>query len=260
MNKRNIWKYDETKELLQIMLEKNFAASFTTRHHRNVLIFRKIERLLFLRGYPYKNFEQIAVRWKNLKNLYTRAKRSKDPNQRQLFPFYEEMEELLSSVQTKPPESGSEQAMNDADTDDAAEETVDGGRHREASEDRTEQEETTQQDPRQSLPLSARPLRRNPRAYGRRRSTGFDAIIAESKQELSDEFYRTQKRLIDYEFSLHAQREEAYMNEIQSTTRAMLEEQTERFFCRLNEFFQDLSSFKDGATAANLEPVDPDGP
>ncbi|XP_058066502.1 uncharacterized protein LOC131216107 [Anopheles bellator] len=258
MNKRNVWKYDETKELLQIMMEKNFAAAFTTKHHRNVVIYRKIERLLFLRGYPHKNFGQIAVRWKNLKNLYMRAKRSNDANQRQLFPFYEEMDVLLNSVKTNPPESSSERVVNDGDTDDVVEEMDD--RSREASEDRTEQDETTEQNPKQSLPLSARSLRRNPRAYGRRRSTGFHAIIAESKQELSDEFYRTQKRLIDYEFSLHAQREEAYMKEIQSSTRAMLEEQTERFFCRLNEFIQDLSSFKASAEAptksADLEPVD----
>uniref|UniRef100_A0A182SSZ5 Uncharacterized protein n=1 Tax=Anopheles maculatus TaxID=74869 RepID=A0A182SSZ5_9DIPT len=67
------------------------------------------------------------------------------------------------------------------------------------------------------------------------RNGKLGATLAMSKQELSDEFYRSQKRLIDYEFSLYVRKEEEFINRMQESTRTMLEEGMDQFFTRLKE-------------------------
>uniref|UniRef100_A0A182PIH6 Myb/SANT-like DNA-binding domain-containing protein n=1 Tax=Anopheles epiroticus TaxID=199890 RepID=A0A182PIH6_9DIPT len=201
MNKRNIWKYEETKEMLQIMLDNNYAGSFSSKHRQNMEIFRKIENKMIESGYPYKNYMQIGVRWKNLKNLYMKAKRSNSKNEQQLFPFYEEMDNLLRQFYSHV--SGDENTTAEGDGDETTE----------LVENKT----------------PAAPERKHPR------KSVLDNTIATSKQELSDEFYRSQKRLIDYEFSLYVRKEEEMMDRIQETTRNMIEENMNKFFTHLKD-------------------------
>uniref|UniRef100_A0A182SLJ0 Myb/SANT-like DNA-binding domain-containing protein n=1 Tax=Anopheles maculatus TaxID=74869 RepID=A0A182SLJ0_9DIPT len=84
--------------MLQIMLDNSYASAFSSKHKQNMEIFRKIENKMIESGYHYKNYMQIGVRWKNLKNLYMKAKRSNSKNEQQLFPFYDEMDSLMSGL------------------------------------------------------------------------------------------------------------------------------------------------------------------
>ncbi|XP_049542779.1 uncharacterized protein LOC125955681 [Anopheles darlingi] len=259
--RRNVWKYDETKEMLQIMLENNFVQAFSTKHNTNVQIYRQIEKIMNERGFRHKTYEQIGVRWKNLKNLHMIAKRSNDLNERHLFPYYDEVDELVSLTKRKPRQitiqpklsarplntksrivtikaepveaSPSSQSLHMEialeDPDSAPDETV---------EERLEEDEEQVDD----LPARAPRVR----VYARRRMppgpkqpTRLQSAIASSKQDLNDEFYRTQKRLIDYEFNLHAQREEEYMQQINLSTKELMEEHMEAFFVRLKEFMDE---------------------
>ncbi|XP_050094154.1 uncharacterized protein LOC126576893 [Anopheles aquasalis] len=259
-NRRNVWKYEETKEMLQIMLDNNFVQQFSTKHNNNVQIYQQIEKMMIERGFRHKTYEQISVRWKNLKNLHMVAKRSNSQNERQLFPYYDEMDELLAFTKRKPPRQITIQPKLSTPTgkaknrrygtitegspssesihmeialeepDSAPDETV---------EDRLEEEEEEEIDD---------PPVRTPRArvYARRRLLSvpkrpnrLQSAIPASKHDLNDEFFRTQKRLIDYEFNLHAKREEEYMQQINLAMKELMEENMEAFFLRLRDFMED---------------------
>uniref|UniRef100_A0A182WBJ7 Myb/SANT-like DNA-binding domain-containing protein n=1 Tax=Anopheles minimus TaxID=112268 RepID=A0A182WBJ7_9DIPT len=242
MNKRNIWKYDETKEMLQIMLDNNYAGSFSNKHKQNMEIFRSIEHKMVESGYRYKNFLQIGVRWKNLKNLYTKAKRSNSKNEQQLFPYYEEMDSLLNrSLKNTSneeflckfdheqesgfkPENLTEKFHNTAN--DSAPEPEPEPFHMR----RKPKIESKSKSPTQVVihDVPAQPHKSD-------RNSKLNATIAASKQELSDEFYRTQKRLIDYEFNLYVRQEEEFIERMQESTRTMLEESMDTFFTRLKD-------------------------
>ncbi|XP_035786723.1 trihelix transcription factor GT-3b-like [Anopheles albimanus] len=263
-NRRNVWKYEETKEMLQIMLENNFVQSFSTKHNINVQIYRQIEKLMIERGFRYKTYEQIAVRWKNLKNLHMRAKRSDSPNERQLFPYYDEMDELLALTKRRPRQITIQpklpappvKAKSRIVTIKAEPIGTDGSPSTESIhmeialeepdsapdeplEERLEEDEEPEID---DLPVRAPRTRiysKRRLPPGPKRPNRLQSAIAASKQDLSEEFFRTQKRLIDYEFSLHAQREEEYMQQINLSTKELMEQNMEAFFVRLREFLDE---------------------
>uniref|UniRef100_A0A182K4C7 Myb/SANT-like DNA-binding domain-containing protein n=1 Tax=Anopheles christyi TaxID=43041 RepID=A0A182K4C7_9DIPT len=238
MNKRNIWKYEETKEMLQIMQDNSYAGSFSSKHKQNMEIFRKIENKMIESGYPYKNYMQIGVRWKNLKNLYTKAKRSNSKNEQQLFPFYEEMDNLLKRFY-KSETVSSEGNVGALDSGEVMGDTKNTSSVAESS---SGEHDRTFADikPARNVERSGVTIGR---AYGRltsgqkkaARKSALHTTIAMSKQELSDEFYRSQKRLIDYEFSLYVRKEQELIDRIQETTRTMMEENMNNFFTRLKD-------------------------
>uniref|UniRef100_A0A182MTW0 Myb/SANT-like DNA-binding domain-containing protein n=1 Tax=Anopheles culicifacies TaxID=139723 RepID=A0A182MTW0_9DIPT len=241
MNKRNIWKYEETKEMLQIMLDNNYAGSFSNKHKQNMEIFRRIEHKMVESGYRYKNFMQIGVRWKNLKNLYTKAKRSNSKNEQQLFPYYEEMDSLLNRSLKK---SSSEEYIctSDHEKEGYSLENSTEQFHNTANDSAPEAEtetvhiKTTHTNEQKHIsPTKVGTRHVSAQSHKPDRSSKLSATIAASKQELSDEFYRTQKRLIDYEFNLYVRQEEALIERMQETTRSMLEESMDMFFNRLKD-------------------------
>ncbi|XP_052895645.1 uncharacterized protein LOC128302837 [Anopheles moucheti] len=250
MNKRNIWKYDETKEMLQIMQDNSYAGSFSSKHKQNMEIFRQIENKMIESGYRYKNYMQIGVRWKNLKNLYMKAKRSNSKNEQQLFPFYEEMDCLLNSLLVK---TSSEEYLCKSD----AEETITAAEHSmdllsNANEDAAPQPQATERSTvnlkrkhtniPKKMPSTKVGMRYGPAPQSKPdRNSKLNATIPMSKQELSDEFYRSQKRLIDYEFNLYVRKEEEFIDRIHETTRTMLEESMDTFFTRLKDVLTNQS-------------------
>ncbi|XP_053663607.1 uncharacterized protein LOC128712758 [Anopheles marshallii] len=250
MNKRNIWKYDETKEMLQIMQDNNYAGSFSSKHKQNMEIFRRIENKMIESGYHYKNYLQIGVRWKNLKNLYMKAKRSKSKNQQQLFPYFEEMDCMLNHLPLK---TSSEEYLFTSEPDEtiaAAEHSIEQLSN--ANDDTAPKPQVTEVS---TVNLKRKhtdiPKKMASTKVGKRygpaqlpksdRNSKLNATIAMSKQELSDEFYRSQKRLIDYEFNLYVRKEEEFIDRIHETTRTMLEESMDTFFTRLKDVLANQS-------------------
>uniref|UniRef100_A0A182N991 Myb/SANT-like DNA-binding domain-containing protein n=1 Tax=Anopheles dirus TaxID=7168 RepID=A0A182N991_9DIPT len=238
MNKRNVWKYDETKELLQIMLDNQYAHSFSNKHKQNVEIFRQIEKAMIQSGYHYKSYLQIGVRWKNLKNLYMKAKRSNSKNEQQLFPFYDEMDSLLSGPSHR---AASEEHLTIPDQTEETECTETKVELHSVQSTDAEQTVRTDTEPRRPTSLKrCRFVTPKPFPSPLTRRTGqernrFEALVAMSKRELSEEFFRSQKRLIDYEFDLYARKEEEFIERIQQTTRTMLEESMDKFFNQLRD-------------------------
>lgn len=244
MNKRNIWKYEETKEMLQIMQDNNYAGAFSSKHKQNMEIFRKIENKMIESGYPYKNYMQIGVRWKNLKNLYTKAKRSNSKNEQQLFPFYDEMDNLLKRVGKS---VAGEECISALDPGEPVSVQINTSAASELStsvqDDTASVDNKTPSQPPRSVAVQRASVSTS-KTLGRytapgqkkpTRKNALDTTIAMSKQELSDEFYRSQKRLIDYEFSLYVRKEEELIDRIQETTRTMMEENMNTFFTRLKD-------------------------
>uniref|UniRef100_A0A182JMB8 Myb/SANT-like DNA-binding domain-containing protein n=1 Tax=Anopheles atroparvus TaxID=41427 RepID=A0A182JMB8_ANOAO len=224
MNRRNLWKYDETMELLFIMKQNNFPSQFSNKHNQNMQIFRLIEKQMTERGYRSKSGEQICVRWKNLKNLYQKVKRSNNKNEQDLFPYYVEMDELIGQQANK----FSKAAGRDNDDGTIASERD------ETVEDGSEKARTSRSTVRTRVPKKRRfPYASSAVERTVRPVSKLEATLASSKQELSDEFYRTQKRLIDYEFNLYMRKEEELIGQLQETTRSMLEEYMDRFFAHL---------------------------
>uniref|UniRef100_A0A182QQG6 Myb/SANT-like DNA-binding domain-containing protein n=1 Tax=Anopheles farauti TaxID=69004 RepID=A0A182QQG6_9DIPT len=241
-NKRNVWKYDETKELLQIMQDNNYAHSFSNKHKQNVEIFRKIEKAMIQSGYHYKSYMQIGVRWKNLKNLYMKAKRSNSKSEQQLFPFYDEMDRLLNGSSDRVASEEHLTTPDPTDEPDRNETLVDESDSVQSTGfDQIKQRGST--DLRQTrnkgrfvAPKSfPTPLTRRTGQGRSDRTNRFEALVAMSKRELSEEFFRSQKRLIDYEFDLYARKEEEFIERIQTTTRTMLEESMDNFFTQLKD-------------------------
>lgn len=235
--------------MLQIMQDNNYASSFSSKHKQNMAIFRKIENKMIESGYHYKNYLQIGVRWKNLKNLYTKAKRSNSKNEQQLFPFYDEMDCLMSGLLKQ---ASSEDYVSEPEESDTVLMGESTPEKRCNATDKTPSQTDTEASPvkrkreaSEAMTTGMSPVSRKAELNSYDvpahvhskpdRNGKLNATLAMSKQELSDEFYRSQKRLIDYEFSLYVRKEEELIDRMQQSTRAMLEEGMDKFFTRLKE-------------------------
>ncbi|KFB48794.1 hypothetical protein ZHAS_00016805 [Anopheles sinensis] len=237
MNRRNLWKYDETMEMLQIMKTNNFVRQFSNKHNKNMQIFRMIEQQMSARGYKTKSAEQICVRWKNIKNQYIKVKRSNSKNLQELFAFYEEMAELIDEKGNKSPQEAAAAPDDSAVSMPLAEENDTGDDKSPPVTWTSPRTAAVQQHMRTKVLKKRRSFitRGTIERKVRPSVSKLEATLASSKQELSDEFYRTQKRLIDYEFNLYMQKEEELIDQIQEKTRGMIEEYMDRFFNQLKE-------------------------
>uniref|UniRef100_A0A182Y2D3 Myb/SANT-like DNA-binding domain-containing protein n=2 Tax=Anopheles stephensi TaxID=30069 RepID=A0A182Y2D3_ANOST len=229
------------------MQDNSYASSFSSKHKQNMEIFRKIENKMTESGYRYKNYLQIGVRWKNLKNLYMKARRSNSKNEQQLFPFYDEMDSLMGGLLKQ---ASSEEYASELDETD----TITREQHTPVKKLCNANDPTPKRTEEEPVPVKrkrgtsvttmaeASPSRKaaelSPTVSVHTkvdRNGKLSATLAMSKQELSDEFYRSQKRLIDYEFSLYVRKEEELIDRMQESTRAILEEGMDKFFTRLKE-------------------------
>lgn len=95
--KRNLWDADETRAMLNIMIEQNYLSLFDGKTYKREELYKKIKEELCKCGYDGKNERQIETRWKNLKRNYWAAKKNYNAKsgERELCPFYEELEVLL---------------------------------------------------------------------------------------------------------------------------------------------------------------------
>ncbi|XP_067614753.1 uncharacterized protein mrt [Eurosta solidaginis] len=73
---RNLWRTNEIMEVLKIMQEINAIEMLSVKTVKSELIFRKVERIMFSRGFRKKSHVQIWTKWKFLKSTYSTSRRN----------------------------------------------------------------------------------------------------------------------------------------------------------------------------------------
>ncbi|XP_035783467.1 uncharacterized protein LOC118461820 isoform X2 [Anopheles albimanus] len=92
MARRNVWTYDETKELLAVIKDKGLIRYFG--EEQNKKLYGIAEAEMRKRGFPDKGAFQIEHKWKNLKRVYYKTKR--EDYLSESCEFFEELDELMS--------------------------------------------------------------------------------------------------------------------------------------------------------------------
>lgn len=100
MTKRNMWSYDETLEMLNIMLRQESLKAMNGRPFRKDKAFRLVYEEMVHRGYSTKDPKQIEYRWKNLKRQYVDLQKDPTLVDTNPFPYYDEIDVLMKG---KPP-------------------------------------------------------------------------------------------------------------------------------------------------------------
>uniref|UniRef100_A0A2M3ZC67 Putative trihelix transcription factor gt-3a n=1 Tax=Anopheles braziliensis TaxID=58242 RepID=A0A2M3ZC67_9DIPT len=92
MARRNVWTYEETKELLSVIKDKGLIRHFG--EEQNKRLYGIAEAEMRKRGFPDKGAFQIEHKWKNLKRVYYKTKR--EDYLSESCEFFEELDELMS--------------------------------------------------------------------------------------------------------------------------------------------------------------------
>uniref|UniRef100_A0A2M4BW21 Myb/SANT-like DNA-binding domain-containing protein n=1 Tax=Anopheles marajoara TaxID=58244 RepID=A0A2M4BW21_9DIPT len=92
MARRNVWTYEETKELLSVIKDKGLIRHFG--EEQNKKLYGIAEAEMRKRGFPDKGAFQIEHKWKNLKRVYYKTKR--EDYLSESCEFFEELDELMS--------------------------------------------------------------------------------------------------------------------------------------------------------------------
>ncbi|XP_050088377.1 uncharacterized protein LOC126572787 [Anopheles aquasalis] len=92
MARRNVWTYEETKELLSVIKDKGLIRHFG--EEQNKKLYGIAEAEMRKRGFLDKGAFQIEHKWKNLKRVYYKTKR--EDYLSESCEFFEELDELMS--------------------------------------------------------------------------------------------------------------------------------------------------------------------
>uniref|UniRef100_A0A182P9R4 Myb/SANT-like DNA-binding domain-containing protein n=1 Tax=Anopheles epiroticus TaxID=199890 RepID=A0A182P9R4_9DIPT len=240
MSKRIMWTYDETLEMLNIMLRQESLKAMNGRPFRKEKAFRRIYEELMQRGYKTKDPRQIEHRWKNLKRQYMDAQ--KDTKQGKLFLYYDEIDVLMKG---KPPSGTSQESklcelviakvepQPGTFTEEMLIETEVEPLEKEECEDSAiagEEvvEETVTEPPPQADAPKIVP-KREKRNRKRQNIELPSAYLPTYKTVSEEEVFRNQKRLIDYQFGLYSRAQEESDQKFLAMSRQMMDESNEKF-------------------------------
>ncbi|XP_035902506.1 trihelix transcription factor GT-3a-like [Anopheles stephensi] len=258
MTKRNMWSYDETLEMLNVMLEQESLKAMNGRPFRKDKAFRLVCEEMIHRGYNTKDPKQIENRWKNLKKRYTDQQKDPDLAESNPFQFYDEIDMLMKgkpppptapsssppavtesklyslSISRVEPKAGvdieeelaeAEQSIQDDCEDDMANiEEI----------DKETEPESKSQPAVSSSPRRSRRYRKRPPSY--RRDETPKSGLPPYKLANEEEAYRNQKKLIDYQFGLYSKAQEESDRKFLNMSRQILDESNRKFQSFLNMF------------------------
>ncbi|XP_011211123.2 uncharacterized protein LOC105231502 [Bactrocera dorsalis] len=95
---RNLWRTNEIMEMLIIMQEIKALEMLSVKTIKSELVFRKVERIMHLRGFRKKSHVQIWTKWKFLKSTYTTSRRNGIIPKMIPQPIYEELHKMLQNA------------------------------------------------------------------------------------------------------------------------------------------------------------------
>lgn len=98
MSKRRIWNYREVLFMLNMIKERNFLILLNSKSFKAADMYLAVELGMKEAGFD-KTAEEIKVKWKNLKFVYTNIKKNNTSvTDRWKYLYYEELDELLGST------------------------------------------------------------------------------------------------------------------------------------------------------------------
>ncbi|CAD6991534.1 uncharacterized protein LOC101461187 [Ceratitis capitata] len=97
---RNLWRTNEIMEVLTIMQEIKALEMLSVKTVKSESVFRKVERIMHLRGFYKKSHVQIWTKWKFLKSTYTTSRRNGVIPKMIPQPIYEELHKMLQNTNT----------------------------------------------------------------------------------------------------------------------------------------------------------------
>uniref|UniRef100_A0A182LVU2 Myb/SANT-like DNA-binding domain-containing protein n=1 Tax=Anopheles culicifacies TaxID=139723 RepID=A0A182LVU2_9DIPT len=241
MTKRNMWTYEETLEMLNVMLEQESLKAMNGRPFRKDKAFRLVCEEMIQRGYNTKDPKQIENRWKNLKKRYMDLQR--DPHLTEIHPF-QYFDEIDVMMKGKPSTSESKlyelsitrvEPKQNVDTEDVQTKADTSSMQVDYEDETVISEEINQKHAPQSKPQPAKcDLRRSKRSKKRpahRLSEAPKSLLPPPppRTTTEQEAFQKQKKLIDYQFELFRKAQEESDQKFVDMTRQMLNECNDKF-------------------------------
>ncbi|XP_058120475.1 uncharacterized protein LOC131284940 [Anopheles ziemanni] len=255
--KRSLWSYDETLEMLNIMMDQESLKAMNGRPFRKEKAFRLIQEEMAQRGFQQKDAKQIEYRWKNLKKRYIDIQKNPDSGDTPSFQYYDEIDLLMNGRTeaggtrvTKPSRSAGEITKERAVTstspkattkpepmDDSVVSPAKNDQHDTSIDesfcDDVAMEEEVVEEPAETSDASQRRSQRSTKGQNPRyNADNFRAAPSSSlstPRVTEDEQYRSQKRLIDYQFGLYSRLQQESDEKFLQMSREMLIQCNVRF-------------------------------
>uniref|UniRef100_A0A182NFL6 Myb/SANT-like DNA-binding domain-containing protein n=1 Tax=Anopheles dirus TaxID=7168 RepID=A0A182NFL6_9DIPT len=256
MAKRNMWTYEETIEMLNIMLEQHSLKAMNGRPFRRDKAFRLVQEEMETRGYHAKDIKQIENRWKNLKKRYMDIQKNPSLATSQPFQYYGQIDLMMAG---KPPATETKLwALSISKVSPQQNTSIESTSIEancsamEALEDMDEyDEELKRDDSAVCEPVTAKSpdvpqpstVRSVPKRSKRcktggtsRRSGAYESSSSVHATFTEQDVFHNQKSLIDYQFGLYSRAQEESDKKFLDMTRQMFEECNDRF----QSFFEKL--------------------
>lgn len=262
MTKRNMWSYDETLEMLNIMLEQESLKAMNGRPFRKDKAFRLVCEEMMHRGYNTKDPKQIENRWKNLKKRYTDLQKDPKEGESNAFQFYDEIDVLMKGKpplppplppSSPPPASSSTESKlyvlsisrveekPNIDAEETFDEPEDPAQD-ECEDDPIKSEEIDKETVLESTPQSAPSTPRRSKRYRKRPTLSYrrneapKTSLPSYKLATEAEAFQNQKKLIDYQFGLYSRAQEESDQKFLNMSRQILDECNQKFQSFLDNF------------------------
>lgn len=257
--KRSLWSYDETLEMLNIMMDQESLKAMNGRPFRKEKAFRLIQEEMAQRGFLQKDAKQIEYRWKNLKKRYIDIQRNPDGENTASFQYYDEIDLLMNGrsepggtrsnkpsisagviskeravASTSPKEPTKTEPIEELSALSPAKNDQHDTSIDESFCDDVAMEEEVVEEPADASDASQRRSQRSTKGQNRRYNAD-NLGVASSSASLStprvteDEQYRSQKRLIDYQFGLYSRLQQESDEKFLQMSREMLIQCNVRF-------------------------------
>ncbi|XP_052863872.1 uncharacterized protein LOC128270505 [Anopheles cruzii] len=228
MRKRNIWSYEETVEMLNIMQEQETPKAMNGRPFRKDKAFWLVNVEMVRRGYPNRDSKQIEYRWRNLKRRFVELQKNVNNIDTSTFQYYDEIDLLLKG---KSSPEGNPQAMDSSETN-----LVDPKQN-----EQTEKNPTTEVES-QHLQGKGHSQRRSSRkTKGKSRRFNMDLPTTSSAAQVTkatdNEIYANEKKLITYQFELYNRVQRESDEKFLQMCRQSLEESNEMFRNSISQLF-----------------------
>uniref|UniRef100_A0A182IP28 Myb/SANT-like DNA-binding domain-containing protein n=1 Tax=Anopheles atroparvus TaxID=41427 RepID=A0A182IP28_ANOAO len=217
--KRHLWTYDETLEMLNIMVEQESLKAMNGRPFRKEKAFRLIQEEMVRRGYRSKDAKQIEYRWKNIKKRYVDIQKNPDAEEDATFQYYDEIDLMLNGSSDKK-DLDMQSTVHDEPTNTSVDETF--------CEDVAMEEEVVEE-PAETSEATQRRSQRSTRGKNRRYNTTNQRPAPSQQKASEDEVYRNHKRLLDYQFGLYSRLQRESDEKFLQMSREMLIQCNVRF-------------------------------
>ncbi|XP_055845236.1 uncharacterized protein LOC129911450 [Episyrphus balteatus] len=207
MTKRNLWSFEETQTLLEILEEKKCLEKIEDKILHPNEIYQVVEQEMFGRGYYEKNAKQMRFRWQNLRKQYYRDRKAIEKGTTEKgfkkSPFYETLHTMLADrwSRRKEMEALEEENLIAAPIEEHDSSSDDDG----ITVSKSEMPAFEECFPILPTPSKPRlPLKRPRTPDSTSKVDAFQDKIKKVTKELNEDLFKKQKELIEYEFRLFA--------------------------------------------------------